>query len=88
MKKIRDGRENITTIIHDLKKSFAESFHEPFPINDKKMEDFLILAARKVKEGYNAFWFKDDETGNKNIKFEEIKIFNKKKISKKYSDFI
>ncbi len=63
----RDGRENITTIMHDLKNSYAKVFKEPFPVNDKIMEDALISAAREVKAGLDFEWYKD-ENGGKQIK--------------------
>lgn len=87
MKKARDGRENITTIIHDLKESYSQSFNEPFPMNDKNMETVLISSARKVKRGYEAVWYVDKETKARAIKFEKYKPLKWKKIPKKFSDF-
>jgi len=87
MKKARDGRENITTIIHDLKESYSRAFHEPFPSNDRAMENVLISTARKVKRGYDAFWYTDKITNNKSVKFEKYRPQKWIKIPKKFSDF-
>lgn len=74
MKKM-DGRENITTIIHDLKTAYTKAFGEKFPTNDKKMEEILIKAAREVKKRKGVVWFLDKE-GNKKIKiFKDSRFF-------------
>jgi hypothetical protein len=64
----KDNRENITTIIHDIKTSYSKVFHEKFPMDDKKMEEILISVARKAKRGYHVQWYLD-ELNNKKVRF-------------------
>jgi hypothetical protein len=73
----KDGRENITTIIHDIKTSYSRVFHEKFPINDPKMEEILNQVAKKVKKGAEINWYWDSK-GKKQIevKFVQKRWFN------------
>lgn len=65
-KKKNDNHQNITTIFHDLKISYAKTFGEKFPLNDRKMEDNLVGIAREVKGGKKFKWY-FDINGNKQI---------------------
>lgn len=60
----RKDKENITTIIHDIKTSYSKIFKEKFPL---EFEPILIEAARKAKKGYEIEWYRD-ENGSKKIR--------------------
>lgn len=51
----KGNRQNITTIIHDLKESYARKFREKIPQNSA-MDALLTLAAHNVKKGQEAEW--------------------------------
>jgi hypothetical protein len=62
-------KPNITTIIHDLKNSYALAFKEAFPKNDPKMENLLNQTAKFVKRGMIASWYM--ENNEKRLKLSE-----------------
>jgi ribosomal protein S17E len=65
----RSDKSNITTIIHDLKNSYALAFKEKFPVNDAKMENVLNQTAKAVKKGMIANWYLEE--GERKLKLSE-----------------
>lgn len=66
----KDGRQNITTIIHDIKESYSKTFKEKFPMNDPKMEEILNQSAKKAKKGADVIWYR----GNNGEKCLDIRL--------------
>ena len=65
-------KKNITTIIHDIKESYARQFHEKIP-QTPEMERIIIEAARKVKQGAELQWYFDESTQLKKLKIEFVR---------------
>ena len=65
-----ENRENITTIIHALKVSYAKTFHEKFPVGDAKMEEILNSAAKEAKKRKEVKWVLT-ESGEKKLEIKE-----------------
>lgn len=62
-------KQNITTIIHDLKTSYSKTFREKFDQNNLALEQVLIQAAKEVKQGKQVTWILDSD-GNRSLKIE------------------